>query len=141
MGFQREGIAFPMQAHWTVEGRVTQRAIASLAEGLELFEQVGTVAAAEPTMIEYAYRNGGRSFAIGAGRTLTVITFQASTDPPYFTSRGTVAREDDEVWFLYLGENTPYPGFSAVPTAEGIHALEYFLEFGERSDEIDWQQL
>lgn len=132
---------FPMQARWTSDGHVVQRAIASPGEGLKLFWEVNSIAAAAPTMVEYADDSSGRALAIGAGRRQTVVTLQSSSDPPYFTSRATIPPPADEIWFLSAGENTPYPGSSAVPTAAGVIALECFLTCGGRSDAIEWERL
>jgi hypothetical protein len=91
-------------------------------------------------MVEYSNARG-LAFAIGAGRTETVLTYQSSDDPPYFTSRGIARPPIREIAFAYAREETPYPGFSAVSIGDGIRALEYFLDCGERSSAIDWERL
>lgn len=132
---------FPLQARWTHEGRVEQRMIQNREDGMAIFSEVHTTDADAPTMVEYSDDRVGRAFAVGAGRSDTVLTFQASADPPYFVSRGNSRPSTEEIWFLYAGENTPYPGSQAVPIEIGVTSLAYFLDTGDRPQGIDWEQL
>lgn len=117
------------------------RSVDDRAAAMALFGDVHQSAKSAPTMVEYSDPRSGAAFAIGAGRDVTVLTVQASPAPPYFISRGRIKPARVPVWFLYAGENTPYPGSSAVPLNLGLKALEIILTSGERSPDLEWERL
>lgn len=134
-------MTFPLTARWTQNEEVQEESILDVASALDLYRRVDDDSRqTDPTMVEF--EDGyGTAIAIGAGRDVTVITTQASENPPYFTSMARQRLTSEDVDFMYAGENTPYPASSIVPKAEGVRALERFLRSGELDPELDWEQL
>ncbi len=131
---------FPLTARWSEQEEVREQKVDEVAGALSLFKEVDAASKDHPTMVEF--ENGhGAAIAIGAGRAVTVITAQHSLDPPYFTSRAKGAMEGADAWFIYAGENTPYPADSVVPKTDGVRALEHFLRTGELDSHLDWEKL
>lgn len=132
---------YPLDVRWTEGATIRRRKVTNAADGMRLFKQIRARSAQSPTMVEFANDDRGLALAIGVGRPQTVLTFQVSGDPPYFTSRGITEASGEDLYFTYAGEGTPYPSNSAVPIDDGILVLRDFLESGERSDAIAWERL
>jgi hypothetical protein len=133
-------MTFPLVARWTERDVVQEKSVQDVDSALALFNRVDAASRSRPTMVEFDDLDGG-AIAVGAGRDVTVVTAQDSEDPPYFTSLAKRAVTNGDVMFLYAGENTPYPGHSIIPRADGVRALERFLRTGELDPDLDWERL
>ena len=117
-----------------------EQRVDSVSETLALFKKIDAKAGSYPTLVEFDDEHGA-AIAIWAGHDLTVITAQHSLEPPYFTTRAQRPVTTEDVWFMYAGENTPYPSHSVVPKAAGVAALEHFLRTEELDSRLEWATL
>ena len=86
-------------------------------------------------------RDDDSSLSIGVGRPESVASYiSPGLSPPHFISRGEV-EHDGPVEFVFSGEITEYPPWSAVPAETARAALRLFYETGELSPQVDWEEL
>jgi hypothetical protein len=124
---------------WVEGGALRERTISSATDGLALFDRVHLIAAVDPTMVAYNPVGTSEEFCIGAGRDLTVLTYQRSLDPPYFASRGDDAAHG-LVSFLYAGEPSEFLLNSAVPVEHARRALTEYLGSRRLPTSIRWDE-
>jgi hypothetical protein len=93
-----------------------------------------------PALIEFCEPNDGPSFGIGLGRSMTVLTFQETLDPPYFISLGDRQRDGVE-WFCYGNERTEYLAANLISIEQGLAAVKHFVENGTKPQDCDWEML
>lgn len=94
--------------------------------------------AADRPMIAVLGREDGSTLSIGLGRPYSVVGFvDGSYDPPYFISRGEEERSDP-LAFVFSGEMTEFPPWSAIATEQAREAMRHFFGTGELSPEVDW---
>lgn len=94
----------------------------------------------QPAMILIWRVGSEREIGIGLGREQTVITYQRSSEPPYFISQG--EESDDEVeWFYFGDEQNEYLTSNLVPKSKMLPVLGSFLRTEDDPDEIDWETL
>ena len=79
----------------------------------------------------------GPTLLIGVGLPDSVLIFQCSDDPPYFSSRGKRCG-GPVVTFHYGGYPTELPGSTLIPWHEAREAAVYFYRTGERDPRVSW---
>jgi hypothetical protein len=130
-----------MLARWTQNGSIVQVGIDGADQALDLFDRLNSELADAPSMIEFvAPDDRGPAFAIGAGRAVSVLTFQASLDPPYFISSGDLDA-NGELWFSFAEEETAYAKINAIDRAVARTALRQFIETCDLPDNVSWERL
>ncbi len=127
-------------ARWVEAGKLREQAMASPEDGLSLFDRLRGDVADAPTMIAFSPSGSDEEFAIGAGRALSILTFQRAPDPPYYRSRGVGDRQGD-LWFIYAGENTQFRASDSVPIDMARDALQEYLMFGDLPVAIGWDEV
>jgi hypothetical protein len=96
--------------------------------------------AADQPLIVVLGLEDGSTLSIGVGRPYSVLDYvDGSHDPPYFVSRGDTERREP-VRFLFSGEMSEFPPWSAIPIDAAREAMRYFFETGQLSPEIDWAE-
>jgi Immunity protein Imm1 len=116
-------------------------AVHSVEELDALLDRLTTEAKADlPFMVTLGLEDDS-SLSIGLGRPETVLSYiSPGVGPPHFMSRGE-PRDDSPPKFLFSGEMTEYPPWSAVPTETAREALRDFFETGELPKRIAWEEI
>jgi Immunity protein Imm1 len=110
----------------------------SLQELDALLDRLTAEAEADLPFTVALARGDGSTLSIGLGRPYSVLDYvHGSHDPPYFISRGD-GEGRDPIAFVFGGEMTEFPPWSAIPVDDARKALRVFFETGELSPEIDW---
>ena len=102
-----------------------------------LLDQIGRESTPQPQLVTLVSPTGATlTFAVGGSA--SVVMFQFSLAPPYFTS---VGREGDDgvVVFDYRGEGTEIPIRHTVSPQEARRAMHLFLKTGQRPDNVEWK--
>jgi hypothetical protein len=122
----------------TVGWEENEVVVGSMQELDALLDRItGEAEATELPMIAVLGREDGSTLSIGLGRPYSVLSFiDASHDPPYFMSRG--EERSDPVAFVFSGEMTEFPPWSAIPTEQAREGIRHFFETGELSPKVDW---
>ena len=121
------------------EGDGREGEVSDSDEAVALFAAIDGDQNIGPVLVEY-YVPEHESLSVGAGRgDLSVLNFQASLDPPYFTSLGTGATGN--VDFSYGGQFSEFPGRSAIGKDEAVAALWEFVRTRERPTNVEWEEL
>jgi Immunity protein Imm1 len=112
--------------------------VASVQELDALLDRITAEAEADLPMIAVLGREDGSTLSIGLGRPYSVLSFlDGSYDPPYFISRGEEERSEP-VAFVFSGEMSEFPPWSAIPTEQARESMRHFFETGELSPKVDW---
>jgi hypothetical protein len=93
----------------------------------------------EPVLVTFNVPGRG-SLSVGAGKAQTVMCFQASADPPYWTSVGDEEADGVDHWF-YGGSYSEFPGRSLIPKFMVDLAIAEFIETLDRPSSINWEEL
>jgi Immunity protein Imm1 len=94
--------------------------------------------AADLPMLAVLGREDGSTLSIGLGSDESVLSYvSGSWDPPYYVSRGDPSRTEP-VEFVYSGELTEFPPWSAISIEEAREAMRHFFTTGELSPKIEW---
>jgi Immunity protein Imm1 len=129
----------PLAVEWTSGDRAVRAEIKSWPEAEALLDRIGSGVEA-PCLVEFYVPDSGQSLGLGIGRKMSVVTYQASLDPPYFISQGDKARAGTE-WFCYGNEKTEYLAKNLVPMDQALLALKHFVESGTQPENLDWERL
>lgn len=98
-------------------------------------------AKAQPLIVEFVSPSGAR-FGIGVGMALTVLSFKASDEPPYFISVGyPESCTDHDIGFYFQGRWTEFPASALVSTDCARNAARRFFATGHRPDNIRWEEV
>lgn len=127
-----------MKVVWSTWNANHEHEIISWNDAKGVLENIA-LQADPPCLVEFYDPACGRSLGLGVGRSLTVLTYQDSLDPPYFISLGDPARGGVE-WFCYGNERTEYMAKNLIPYDQGVDVLRFFIEYNSRSDSIVWEQ-
>jgi Immunity protein Imm1 len=115
-------------------------AVGSVQELDALLDRLTVEAEADLPFVVVLAREDGSTLSIGLGSAESVASYvSASWDPPYYISRGDEERTEP-VRFIYSGEMTEFPPWSAIPTEQAREAMRHFFETGELSPRIDWAE-
>jgi hypothetical protein len=136
--FQIKKVKNIMKVEWTGSKCMYSREIYKPSDLEPLIETV-LETSDKPTMVEL-FDDSGLSIAIGVGHSKSVVTFQASLDPPYFISLGNKSTAGI-IEFYYGDEETEYLAKNAVPFEMALHAAKEFLERRERPNGLLWEKL
>jgi hypothetical protein len=83
---------------------------------------------------------GTPELTVGIGREATVLTYQATEDPPYYVSWSGL--DGDDVWYAFDHERSFHAPFSVVGWDEAMKAVEQFLsEPRTLPSAIEWEKL
>ncbi len=99
-------------------------------------------AQAKPILVEVV-RFTGDVLIIGLGLKDAVLSYgPASKNPPYYVSvrEGAATTEDTVVYYFY-GAYTEFPARFLIPMHQARMALRYFVETGQLTKEIIWEQV
>jgi hypothetical protein len=98
----------------------------------------------EPFILELEGENGIRLIA-GIGGPVGCIQFStADGEPPYLVAlskAGEPSDRKDGAEFLCAGTLTPVPESRCVPFSVLKSVVSHFAETGERSSEVDWEEV
>jgi hypothetical protein len=130
----------PLTVEWTTWDNAELIEVTSWQEAESLIERVGSQADHPPCLVEFYNSDTGQSLGLGVGRTLTVVTYQDSLNPPYFISLGNKERVGTE-WFCYGNEETEYLATNLVPMDQGKTALKHFVENRTQPENLAWERL
>jgi Immunity protein Imm1 len=124
----------------TVGWEQNEVVVHSVDELDEILDRLTAEANAALPLVAVLGREDGSTLSIGLGCPYSVLDFvDGSLDPPYIISRGDSERQEP-VKFLYSGEMTEFPPWSAIPVEAAREAMRYFFEKGELSPNIDWSE-
>lgn len=128
-------------ARWTSDSDLFESRFGSPHEGVSLARELQQTLGAMPAMVEFGRLDDASPvLAIGLGRPRSVVTFQASLDPPYFISLASDQRVGT-ICFVYAQEDTEYSARNSVPIEAALDALLEFLTTAGRPHSIDWERL
>ena len=112
----------------------------SVEELDERLDELAAEAASRLPFMVSVVREDGSSLSIGVGRPESVASYMpGSYDPPYYLSRGDGGR-DTPVEFVFGGEMSEFPPWSAIPADAARDAARVFFETGELSPKISWEE-
>jgi immunity protein Imm1 of predicted polymorphic toxin system len=115
-------------------------AVGSVQELDALLDRLTREAQAELPFVVSLAREDGSTLSIGLGREESVANYvSGSWDPPYYVSRGDPDRTG-AVEFVYSGEMTEYPPWSAIPAEDAREAMRHFFTTGELSPKLEWAE-
>ena|SRR5579871_4364674 len=108
----------------------------------ELFALLDSVRDRQPFICELEGENGYK-LALGISKDLAWVQHSPSDDdPPYFVAVATAeGSRDEEVEFLMDNTQTPLPKRHCVPFATMREIAACFLETGERSSAVTWEEV
>jgi hypothetical protein len=129
----------PLAVEWTTWDNTGRAEVKSWQEAEALLERIG-LQVEPPCLVEFYAPDSGQSLGLGIGRKMTVVTFQATLDPPYFVSLGDKDRSGTE-WFCYGNEQTEYLAKNLVPMDQGLAALKHFVESRTQPENLAWERL
>lgn len=125
-------------ARWTDQAAVGfERVVGDPAVGINLFHEIDQTG--EPIVISYE-SDDGASLVTAVGRNLSVLSFSASSDPPYYASLGDPTRRASEHWF-FGGSYTEIPPRNLIAKAKAIEATAEFCRSGTRPTVVDWEEV
>jgi hypothetical protein len=96
--------------------------------------------AATAPLIAELRSSSGAALTIGLGREVSVATFAATLDPPYFVSRGETGRQEPLVFFRD-GHWSEFDGGAAIPPASARNAVHEFFATGARPSSVAWSEV
>jgi hypothetical protein len=98
-------------------------------------------AASKPTIVRVEASNGA-TLGIGLGRSQSVLSFEASLDPPYFLSAAEEqAGEEPFLVFFYDGHWTEFPRRAAIPIQLAREAVREFARTARRPTVLEWEEV
>ena len=122
---------------WDYADNHERQEVDGAERAIELF--AGVDAAGTPVLVDF-YVIDGPSLSIGAGRTETVMCFQASVDPPYYTTVGDVSTID-LTDFSSGGQETEFHGRQLVSKQTIEPAIQQFIDTRERPTCVSWDEV
>lgn len=111
----------------------------SIESARQLLHDISTLPLEVPHRIEFELEYGP-ALGIVVGSDETVLTYQASTRPPYYVSMGDPAR-DGLFHYRWTGQLDETFASNLVPMAEGLQAAREFLSTGALPTSIRWERL
>lgn len=81
------------------------------------------------------------SLSIAVGHEETVLTFEETSNPPYYISLGEPTRDGMSPLFIHGGQGIDHLARNLVPWDLGLEALVQFLTTEKRPCAIDWERL
>ena len=93
-----------------------------------------------PAMVLIWEVGSERELGVGLGRERTVLTYQESTDPPYFISQGD-SEEKGVEWFCFGTQENEYLASNLVAKSKIVPTLNSFLNGEKRLRGIKWEML
>jgi hypothetical protein len=126
------------KVQWSNWNDIYERRISSADLVVELIAEIQS-SLEVPALVEFFNDQGG-ALGIGIGRPTSVLTYQASNDPPYFISLGNPAAEGVE-WFCYGNEESEYLARNLIGFDIAMRALREFVDTGEKPSGVSWEQL
>jgi hypothetical protein len=125
----------------TLEWEHHEVRVESVEELDELVDRLTAEAESGQPFIVTLGRDDDSSLSIGVGRAESVASYiSPGLGPPHLISRGET-EHDGPVEFVFSGEITEYPPWSAVPAEAAREALRVFYRSGELSPVIDWEEI
>jgi hypothetical protein len=92
----------------------------------------------QPLVVELLSPDGAE-LTIGLGRDVSIATFKASLDPPYYVSTG--GAEEESLVFYRDGHWSEFSGESAISPEAAQEAALRFLATGDRPSNIEWSEV
>ena len=118
-----------------------KRAIRTDEDAERLFEEVD-VSGDGPVLIDfYRVSEGGRSLTIAAGGKRSVLNYQESLDPPYYSSRGDTDGEQPTEVFSYGGHESEFRARNLVDKGLAVRALREYVRTGHRPGLVTWEEV
>ena len=115
-------------------------AVGSVQELDALLDRLTVEAEADLPFVVALAREDGSTLSIGLGSEESVANYvSGSFDPPYYVSRGDPDRAEP-VKFVFSGEMTEYPPWSAIPVEDAREAMRHFFTTGELLPRLDWAE-
>lgn len=96
--------------------------------------------ASKPLIAELVDERGAR-LGIGLATRNSILSYNASPDPPYFLSAGGIGSADDDVVFYLHGHWTEFPGSALILEHDAREAARRFLAIGARPDNVTWEEV
>ena len=131
-----------MKVTWSNWDQIYERTMVNPDDVMDFVRQLHLASPTPPSMVEIYDETTYAAIAIGVGghNRETVVTFQASLDPPYFISAGDRLR-GGVVSYCYGQELSEYLANNLVPWDAGLAAVEEFLRTGKHPRCIEWERL
>lgn len=120
---------------WTGWEIANELEVTTWDEAREVLSRIGT-SPAPPPLVEFYDPESRRAIGVGIGRDISVVTYQDSLDPPYYTSLGRDTGRAHE-WFCCGKEGTEFAGYNLIPYRDALVALEQFFARPSRPDNLE----
>lgn len=100
-------------------------------------------AAGTPRVVVEVLREPGGfpSLSLAVGGSESLVTYQATNDPPYFISVGDPSRQAESEPLVHGMQVIEHLGRNVVPWAVASAALQEFLKAEERPNGLAWESL
>jgi hypothetical protein len=128
-----------MLAYWSDFESSHSRRIGSFDQALDLINEL-TLSITTPAMVEFRDDSVGLAFGYAVGRKRTVLTFQHTSDPPYYISKGDKDQVGGE-WFCYGQQYSEYMRYNLIEHASAQKALREFFQTQELPVSVMWEKL
>lgn len=95
-----------------------------------------------PVLIDF-YREGeeGHVLTVGIGGRQSVLNYQESLDPPYFSSRGQIDEDEPTECFSYGGHESEIRARNLISKSAALAALVEFLRTAQRPIGVHWDEV
>lgn len=128
-----------MLAYWSDFELSNSQRIGSSDQALDLIDEL-TLSVSTPAMVEFRDDSVGLAFGYAVGRRRTVLTFQHTSDPPYYISKGDKGQFGTE-WFCYGRQYSEYMRYNLIEHASAKKALREFFQTQELPVSVSWEKL
>lgn len=128
-----------MLAYWSDFESSNSRRINSADQALDLIDEL-SLSITTPAMVEFRDDSVGLAFGYAVGRKCTVLTFQYTSDPPYYISKD----DKDQIgieWFCYGRQYSEYMSYNLIEHASAKEALREFFQTQELPASVRWEKL
>jgi Immunity protein Imm1 len=130
-----------MNSRWTVRWLEDQDPVV-VEDAVALDDALASAeldSATTPLIVELRSPSGS-SLTVGLGRGVSVATFAASAEPPYFVSDGST-KQDAPMVFFREGHWSEFDGGAAIAPSVAREAVHEFFATGTRPSCVVWREV
>jgi hypothetical protein len=129
-----------MRATWSIGVNVHEVEVTEVGELGSLVTSLD-LSVAEPTVLEVWDPEMGAAFSVLVGHPAgTVLTYQASLEPPYLISSGKATLSTEAIPARHNGELIEYSAHQLIAKAALLPALQTFWSSREPDGSVCWER-